>query len=210
MAFEVWDSLTDTTKHIIHFGAVAAAFTAMYVFYSWVWPTLQAVYRKVQWIMSDENDHAIIMDRLDRITGMLEPNGGTSLADSINRIEHSVMFQGARSVAALHTNPNPIFETNREGKVNFVNHSYSRIFGIDGGDAEDMGWVNIIPQQHRDGVVTKWFRAVTDKRTFDEFVPLVGADGKTLKTHVVAYVIRGDRDNMLGHHGEVKILKDKE
>ena len=202
-----WEGISDTARHIIYVGAVAGALTTIAAFYRWVYPPIKSVAEKIRWIMSDENDHAIIMSRLNQIQGMLEPNGGTSIADSLNRIEHTVTFLGARQLASLHTNDNPVFETDEKGEVIFVNNSYKKIFGIDSHDAEGMGWVNIIDPKHRDDVVTKWFRAVQDNRTFDEYLPLKGANGKAINTHVVAYVIRGEQDRMLGHHGEVTIIE---
>ena len=200
---EIWNNLDLHIQVAIEIAAFIGASSIILVAATKAWRYLSSIIERIKWLMSDENDHAVIMSRLDKISGMLVPNGGTSIADSLNRIEHTVTFLGARQLASLHTNPNPVFETNAKGEVIFVNNSYKKLFGIDAHDAEGMGWVNIIDNKYREDVVTKWFRAVSDKRTFDECIPLVGADGRHMDTHVVAYVIRDDQENMLGHHGEV-------
>lgn len=193
-------------QHIIfYFGALAAAIMSILGLYKWIWPKIKLVHEKWRWFMSDENDHAVIMKMLDEIKRKLEPNGGTHIPDQLKRIEHSVMFQGARQLASLHMNPNPVFETNHKGEVIFVNTAYKKCFGIDSRDAIGMGWVNIIDPDTRQEVVTKWFNAVKDRRAFDEYVNLIWNDGIVKPVHVIAYVIRGDGNEVLGHHGEVTL-----
>lgn len=200
MAFE-----TDITQHVIQFGAIAAAFTAVAVMYGWLWPKLKRFYVKVQWIMSDESDHKVIIQMIADVAEKLEPNGGTSIVDSLARIEHSVIFQGARQRATAHMNKKPVFETDSAGHVVFVNSSYKKAFGIT--EPEDMGWVNIIPHDKRQGLVEKWFNAVRDKRAFNEFSELINAEGVPVKVHVFAETMRSeDNEIFLGHHGEVTFL----
>lgn len=207
MEFENWEHIKDI-NHILYFGALATAIIAMYSLYALFAPKIKYAYGKLKWIMSEENDHAIIMERLDAIAGKLERNGGSHIPDSLDRIEEHVKFLGARQQAALHMRPNPVFETDSKGEIVFINAMYKRAFGIDGAEASGMGWVNVIAPTNREEVIEKWFRAVNDKRTFDEYMDLLDPEGNTIKCHVVAYVIRGD-DSVLGHHGEVIILEKK-
>ena len=198
----MWED-SENIQHIIYLGALAAAITAIYTLYKWLWPKLKCIYEKIEWFMSDENDHVIIMQRLDEISEKLKPNGQT---EQLRRIEHAVMFQNARTQASLHMNPNPVFETNEKGHVTFVNTGYKSFFGIDRNDAYGMGWVNIIESKERKEVVDKWFQAVNDKRAFDEYMTLVKGNGTPVKVHVIAYVIRGEHTEILGHHGEITFL----
>lgn len=193
-------------QHVLYLGTLAAAVTAIYTLYKWIWPKLKCFYQKIEWFMSDEKDHKIIMAQLDAINEKLKPNGQ---AEQLRRIEHAVMFQNARTQASLHMNPNPVFETDQKGHVTFVNTGYKSIFGIDRQDAHGMGWVNVIADVEREVVVNKWFKAVQDKRAFDEYMTLIKADGTRLDAHVIAYVIRGDGREILGHHGEVSFIGEK-
>ena len=117
MGFEWWDN---NGQQLLYLGALAAALTAIYKLYGWLWPKLKFIHRKIQWAMSDENDHTIIMERLDSIAGKLERNDGSHIPDSLDRIEKQLKFQGARQQAALHMRPNPVFETDHNGEVVFV------------------------------------------------------------------------------------------
>jgi PAS domain S-box-containing protein len=200
-----------TTEIFIQVGAILAAGMSIYVFIKRVWPKLKLGWSRIQWVMTDQHDHTVIMEKLDILTSKLSPNGGSAIPDQLRRIEHAVMFQNARTQASLHMNPAPIFETDENGGVTFVNTSYKKMFGIDSREAMGRGFINIIAEDARDEVTTKWFRAVKDKRTFDESCTLIDHDGKRINTHVIAYVIRGEQNNdVLGHHGEVTILDENE
>lgn len=207
MVIEAWDSLDEVAQAIIKMGAVAAAVTAITVIYRSIAPKVRAVREMVKWIMSDESDHKIIIGMIEDIKHMVSPDDGTSIPDALSRIEHSVMFQGARQQATLHMNGSPVFESDETGKVTFVNAAYKRFFGVAGQNALGMGWVNVIDPGERGEVVQKWFSAVREKRTFDEYMTLSTAEGDPIRAHVIAYVIRADgSDLLLGHHGEVTFL----
>ena len=74
METEVWHELSGI-QHLIYLGVVATALTALYTLHRWLWPKVAYVYGNIKWIMTDQHDHAIIMERLDEISGKLERNG---------------------------------------------------------------------------------------------------------------------------------------
>ncbi len=205
MPFEIWEQLNAPTKYLIEIGAIAAALSAIWGVVWWIWPRLKCGYQRIQWIMQAQVEFTIILERLDIITAKLTPNGGSHMPDQLRRIEDHMRLQGARQQASQHLNPNPVFESNSKGEMTFVNTAYKKFFGIDSKDALGMGWVNIIDPACREKTVIKWFKAIKDKRNFDENVRLLDHDGTSVNAHIIAYVIRGEADEVLGHQGEISI-----
>jgi len=215
MAIEAWGDLSGL-QHLLYVGALATAVMSIVALKRWAWPKAVNVYEQLQWMMNDKHDHEVIMERLDEvgkglrsINHKLERNNGSHIPDSLDRIERHMKVLTGRQQAAAHFKQNPVFETDCNGEIIFINSGYKRMFGIDGEDAEGMGWVNIIATHNREAVVVRWMKAVKDKRNFDEYMDLLDAKGNVLKCHVIAYVVRDDGDEILGHHGEVYIMKEE-
>jgi PAS domain S-box-containing protein len=195
--------LGESGKVIIYFGAIAAAITALIMFIKRVHRWFQSTYAGLEWVFSEEHDHKMIQNSLDAITLELTNNGGTSLKDAIDRIEHKQDFMSAHMRTHLNTNSKSIFETDAEGGLIYVNRAYTRMTGFSAHEVKESGWLNAIQPAHRKRILDLWKDAVEARRDFDEVVPFQKPDGTKYDAHAMAYVIRNDAGKMMGHIGEV-------
>lgn len=123
----------------------------------------------------------------EQILAELKPNGNTSMRDAIDRIEHRQGGFDAFLSAQLNVLDVAIFRTDAEGKVKYNNRKHQHLTGFSAGQVSGDGWINVIHQDDRDMVYTKWRHAVEDGREFSEDIRYVTPEGKTYEVHVNAY-----------------------
>ena len=198
-----WADMSEGLKHLILISGGLTALATISVLFAKVYKNIKRSFEQIAWLFSEQHDHQIIKASLDEIALQLTNNGGTSLKDAIDRIEHKQDFMTARMQTHLHTNDKALFETDREGYIIYINKAYQKLTGLGGGDAKEMGWVNVIDSKDRDRVVKSWFNAVKARRDFDEHLDLITADGQVCRARATAYIIRDGKGRMLGHIGEV-------
>lgn len=205
MEQEVWAQLSDTNRMLIQTAAGIAALTAIFTWGGAAYRKTGHMIKSLAWIFSEQHDHEAIRVQLEEISYKLEKNGGSHIPDALERIEKEISFIGARDRVVQHTHDKPLFETDKTGHVVHVNRAYRKMLAIDGESANGMGWVNVIDSRDRSRIVGLWFKAVEGERDFDEYVDLVGADGKSFRAHAVAYVIKANGE-FIGHLGEIILM----
>ncbi len=105
--------------------------------------------------------------KLKVLIAQLTPNGGTSLRDSVNRIEQHVGELTAVNEAVQQLSRKPMFKTDPAGNCIWINTSYSITTGKDIEDLKGEGWLSVIHPDHRKMVCDEWESAVNDHRRFD-------------------------------------------
>jgi PAS domain S-box-containing protein len=200
---ELWNNLDLHIQVAIEIAAFIGASTLILVTLMKAFKFLSGGFDRVAWLFNEQHDHKVIKDSLSEIQAQLTNNGGTSLKDAVDRIEHKQDFLSVRMQTHLHTNSKAIFETDENGLVTYVNRAYTRMTGLSAHEVQREGWVNVIQPTHRERITGLWFKAVASRRDFDEIVPFVKPDGTEYNGHATAYVIRNDAGKMLGHIGEV-------
>jgi PAS domain S-box-containing protein len=136
--------------------------------------------------------------KLDNILAELRPNGGDSLRDSVNRIEHQQKGFEAFLSAQLNIQDVAIVRTDAAGKLTNVNRQYQRMMGYSLAEVMGEGWINCIHPEDRERVVDNWKDAVTAGREVSEDIKYLRADGTSFVAHANVYrevddegVIRG-------------------
>lgn len=102
--------------------------------------------------MSEMTDTlAKLLPKLDVVVKMVLPNGGSSLADSLKRIEEKVQTLAIQSDSTnalatfnLQTSPRAAFRCNEHGENDFVNISYCQLLGCDSTQLLGFGWRSFI------------------------------------------------------------------
>lgn len=107
-----------------------------------------------------------IVPVVKELVAELKPNGGSSLRDSVNRIEDGMMHNRmlARNNFALVGEP--YFETDRAGRCTWVNQAYMRLVGLPLHECMGFGWYNAVHQDDRTMVAGEWARALEQRKTF--------------------------------------------
>lgn len=105
--------------------------------------------------------------KLKLLLAQVTPNGGTSLRDSVNRIEHHVGELTAVNEAVQQLSRKPMFKTDAEGSCIWINAACTLVTGKGIEDLKGWGWLSVIHPDDKDYVEEEWQCAVKDKRRFD-------------------------------------------
>lgn len=145
-----------------------------------------------------------LLQGLKTLLSEIRPNGGSSLRDAINRIEHRQIRLDERAKAMMHEEDKAMFETDQEGNCIWVNRKYMALTGRTMEDLAGHGWVNAIHPEDRDRVSKEWYRAVKENRTYAMTQRMVTPDGYITLVNVVSYVLRDERGIPIGYLGVMR------
>lgn len=165
---------------------------------------------KKKWIAMFSN--VLIHEKIDHLaecvqtlTGELLTNNGTSVKDSLLRLENSIALTSERQRARMLDSTELVYETDLEGNCTWVNRTYSR--AVERGFEELMGkgWINVISEDMRDEVDEKWYESVQDNREFEMNIMYVKPSGEEFPVMVRSYKMRHN-GKTIGFLGSVTLL----
>lgn len=125
---------------------------------------------------------------LEYIEKELKPNGGSSVKDTINRIESKVNYiTFAQHTFWDHQTNIPMFSTDTNGCTVWVNKAMCDL--LDRQVAEFLGtaWETVVLQKEREAVRNEWYRAVSEERPFEMSYTLVHSKGKEISVRCKAF-----------------------
>lgn len=103
---------------------------------------------------------------LERIEGMLKPNGGSSLFDAINRIEKQMAINQTAQRLVLIEDTAIMFWTDAGGRNVRVSKAYAELVGRAPEEMLGEGWKSHVAASCRKAVAEEWAFAVKEKREF--------------------------------------------
>ena len=148
------------------------------------------------------------MDLLDQIAHSIGPNGGSSLADSLERVEGYLHVLDNQQKAAFELSGAPVFRTGINGEYTSVNRCWTELFDLDIMQAAGSGWMSIIHPDDRDKVEEEWNSAVKEQRMFVQSFRCYDADGNIIIAKCQAVPLKAD-DKFLGFMGLMRIKKEQ-
>lgn len=148
-----------------------------------------------------KDDLACVAGKLDYVVSELLPNGGSSIRDSLNRIESRQVLQDQRQRAILSDMSVGVFETDEFGQCIWVNRKYLRMTGRTLAEVSGSGWANILADEDRVRVVAGWTAAINEQREFEMEYRIVSPDGKKTKVRVQSYKMHDAGGAPLGYLG---------
>lgn len=216
---DFWATLDVTNKIIVSVAGLVGSLAILVPLFRALWRKGKKYRERMDWIMNDKYDHELIKAQLNDLSDGLsklasqfeeqfQENNGSSFKDALNRFEGKIDYLSSFMRTSFHTHTKAIFETDKEGRVTYVNRAYMRMTGYSQQEVLGMGWVNLIPQGERSNVVESFMHAVRAQRDYDEFLTLRHAEGYTFKVHALAYAIHTNGECALGHFGEITLLND--
>jgi PAS domain-containing protein len=149
----------------------------------------------------------ILPARIDRIYQEVTPNGGSSLKDSVNRIETRQLIQEQRQHAYASQLTTPIFETDATGACTWVNKAYLDFVDANPEDVLGHGWINFIAYEDQHRVADSWASAIRDERAFRLEYMMVPPEGPT-RVLGETTVIRDNNGAVLGYIGSFTAVRD--
>lgn len=148
--------------------------------------------------------------KLKSLLSHIKPNGGSSLADAINRIEKTVKEMNLWMEAGQHLTQKPIFKTDQYGKFIWINTAFSRLVGVGFEELRGGRWISVVLEEDASKVYSEWFECVNSGRKFDmEFRINNAVTNEVTKVRGRAFPIT-DQDKTLGYLGTWLTLESLE
>jgi len=184
--------------YAIYLAAVSAIISSLIVVYrKAIKPMLKAV-----------THYYAAIEKIDKIFEEMRPNGGTSIKDKIDRIDHGLTFVGERLRAYLADADEAHFETDADGNCTRVNRTYTRLVERETSEILGHGWHNCVYQKDREHVTSAWYDAVDDDRELSLNFRFETPSGKIIPVKGVSYKMTNDEGVVIGYLGKIRILKD--
>lgn len=149
----------------------------------------------------------MLLSELKAIKDQVQPNGGKSLNDKITlmsiKFEHSFeeLKTGQRNTREIMDLA--IWESDYEGRVNYVSIALCELIGCTQTDALDNSWIGLIDTQDRDRVVKEWTDSVRNASEFNSTYNYRKNDGSYQKVKAVAIHNKDERGKVANTLGRL-------
>lgn len=156
--------LEAASKLLEHWGVIAASLTAIGICGAGLWKYVI----KIGWdrLVEVHNFLTEALPTLTKIAEEFRPNGGSTLRDSLDRIEVSLARNSNMATILLQEAPDAVFITDGDGNCTWVNDTYTQWTGLSVEQAFGKGWHQAIALSDREAVFDEWDSAVKDKINF--------------------------------------------
>lgn len=170
--------------------ALSTAGVGIYVFYRRrLKKRVDAVRKFLRGLPKTCADVQTLMDHMKDVRHELHPNGGSSLRDSIDRIERKLTRNERLQECLMGFASFAIYMADAHGACTFVNRTLVRWTGVPSEDLLGEGWINVVHPEDVDQVQYDWESAVDDGRAFDSRFRITGANEEVVHIHSRAYPI---------------------
>jgi PAS domain S-box-containing protein len=142
---------------------------------------------------------------LPKIAQELTPNGGSSLRDTIDRIDKNVKILDSRQKVMMVSTGKAWFEADIHGKYTYVCRNWTELTGLSLVEARGNGWVLGVHPDDRVKVFEEWEQAVEQDREFLMNYRYVDRKGHSTMCEVHGYPYR-DGDVTSGYVGVISVL----
>ncbi len=191
------------TEHLILIGKIVGAMSAIAAF-AGVLYTLCLKTKDGYLKVKKHIDNACYAMQL--VNRELGSNGGSSIKDSIKRIETKISVNDGKYRAAMCLHDEPIWECDKNGNCIWVNHSYSKLTGIDSDYLKNKGWFNIVAESDRSRVRDEWVASIEEERIFTCEYMIKTHEGELIKVRADSYPIVTDlNSSVVGYIGMLSI-----
>ncbi len=143
------------------------------------------------------------IEKIDRIFEELTPNNGSSIKDTINKIDRGLTEVGEMQKAILADDDKAHFKTDAKGNYLWVNRTYSRTVERTPSELMGHGWANAVAHEHRDYIVNSWYEAVKENREFTAKFNFETPDGKIIPARLRSYKMTDGKKETIGFMGTI-------
>ena len=136
--------------------------------------------------------------KIDKILYEMSPNSGSSLKDTINRVE-------SRQRALLDINESEvgIFETDTKGMCVWVNRKYCRIAGRSLDEMLGTGWLNTIHHTDKIRIHMEWMTSIAETRESQFEYELITSDDEVIHVTCKSRKMCDNAGKVIGFIGTV-------
>lgn len=158
-----------------------------------------------------------VHSKVQRIWAELQPNGGSSIRDQLNRQTEILARVETRQVISEQIDKQVfaslslgVFRADEHGRITEVNRNYQRMTGRTFEELEGSNWSNCIYPEDRDAIYDEWVACVEEGRQFERQFRFVRPDGLLQSVHGRACVLTDRNLKVIGWFGTVEKQGDAE
>lgn len=136
----------------------------------------------------------------------LKPNCGSSIKDSINRIDRNTSIVENKQRAYFSHLDTPIWESDKNGNRIWANAAYLQLIRSDLDSIKNYGWLSTIHPDDREDVEIEWRNCIKDARFFNMKYRIIDANDVEYKVHGEALPVFDNNKLLSGFIGTIKVL----
>lgn len=183
---------------LTHYPYVGGVIVVLWAIYKISKP----VYRWIRKLVMVMNNYDTIVKDLSVIVKELKPNGGSSIKDSVNRIEFTLHEQNEKYRIMMAMNETPLFETDKMGRCTYVNRWYSDLTGLSYEECMGYGWLNAIDSKDRGRVNEEWGKAVTQGREYISAHTIIHKE-ESIPVKCKAFPVKDRKGEIISYQGKL-------
>lgn len=196
----------DATQVLVTLAAIVGAMITLWTAAIWLWKQIRKGFEYLSGnaeILSQLQDMRKKQEEVETgqkiILGQLKPNGGSSLADAVRRIEANLHLVNARQLALVDDVSHGICETDHDGNIVWVNRRLCRITGRMPSEMMGKGWINILSPEDREKVGQDWEQAIAEEREFVQRMTLVTGAGEKVQVNCHTLKMADHSQKVMGY-----------
>ena len=154
-----------------YIGLIISIIASVFGLFRWLYNKI------VKPISKMVQSHEYVLNTVKQIKGELTTNGGSSIKDTVNRIDRRQIMIDKRSKAVFYNLEEAILEVDERGNILWANESFHRIFKNK--NLNGLDWVCFIDEPKREEFI-KEFKSCSKQNRELNF-ETVSTDGNTVK-----------------------------
>jgi PAS domain S-box-containing protein len=143
-----------------------------------------------------------IMSTLDDIKKEVKPNGGSSLRDSIDRIESLQSKHNLINAAQLSVSNVAYWESDSKGRFVVVSQAFCRLLAVSESEITGSNWATMLHKEDKANVLREWADCIKFERSFSMEFRFVRPNKSVVKVEAKAYPLI-NKGQMIGIWGRV-------
>lgn len=155
------------------------------------------------------HDIVDIVNTQKEIKRQILPNGGSSISDTVKRIELRQCLADGMDRAILTKINAILFESSSEGKYLAVSKPYCDFVGKQREDLLDNGWINCIADEDKERVWEAWAHAIEQRREYIDNYKMIDKDGKAIPVSCRTFLVLGPKLEIIRYIGLIEKTHEK-
>ena len=183
-------------------GMAAGMLTSAGVAWRYIVSPVFKFFKKIKVVIETGHEHSAV---LAKIANEFKPNGGNSLRDVINRIEHNMVSASGKVAALIEYHNVAAFEANNKGHCTWVSRRWCEMTGMLPSEAMGNGWIHGVHEEDREKVSAEWEHAVKQQRETSSTFRIGNHHTGYVKVKALSMLLRNSIGEMVGFVGTVEI-----
>jgi PAS domain S-box-containing protein len=148
-----------------------------------------------------------VIANLTTIATQLRPNGGSSLADKLTRIEKSLVRSDAIRRQQINATGLAFWEADASGLTIYTSDAAADLIGLTPEQSLGNGWVTNVIEEDRSKVFAEWLAVVQQQRAYSARHTYEYQNGTRRSVHVHAHPITDTSGAVLGFVGILTTIR---